>query len=147
MSTRIDLNYEGISREQFASFPEFYDPKQALSINVRLNFIYQVDRRLVACQATATFSSEDHPYIRCALTCAFTVSPDSWNERMNTEQDVVELEASIYEHLGAFTVGSLRGYLHAKQMESPIRVVLPPVNVTEIVQQIENKTIPLSAKG
>lgn len=144
MKKPFSFDYKGITGEQFSEFSEHYNEGSEHHLNIDMGFLYSASNRVVSCRVTSTYSENDKTYLECTITCSFEVASDSWMSRTNKVENTVLLENEAYEYFGAFTIGTLRGYLHAKQSNTIAKAYLPPINVVDIVERIENKTILLS---
>ena len=129
--------FKGISQEQFAVFPEIYTANGSKSFSINLQYHYAVNERLIGCESIVDFAEQNKIFLRCGLLCGFEIDEDSWKERFNRQYNAVHLAREVYEHFAAFTVGTLRGYLHAMQRDSMVSATLPPVNVVDLLKDFE----------
>jgi hypothetical protein len=132
------FTYLGIVDEQFAVFPEQFVPAQPHTCNIRLRFHYSSAQRHIASQAECRFMHEGEVlFTYAAITCLFELDEASWSARQDESTKEVVIGKDILRHFGAFTVGTLRGYLHARLLPTSVRVSIPPINVTELVDSVQ----------
>ncbi|NJC28050.1 hypothetical protein [Neolewinella antarctica] len=127
----------GAGQEEFAVFPEHYRAGEAGRVSLRLAFGYDLSKRIVFTKVTADFFNNDNLFLRCALTCRFEIGEDSWKDRESPDGSYIDIEQDLHVHFGAFTFGTLRGYLFARQQQSVVSAFLPPVNVIQMVSEME----------
>lgn len=130
------FTWRGIMDEEFAVFNEYYRAGQTSQISFNLAFEVSPNERMLFCKATADFLIGGSLYLRCSLVSAFELHESSWKERLAKLEQKVTIEKELLIHFSVFTVGSLRGYLHARQQRSPVSAALPPINVVEIVAEL-----------
>lgn len=136
------FTYLGIVEDQFAVFPEHFSPGEVPKGNVGLNYFYEPAQRRILCQAKCRYAHEGGElFAYAAITCSFELDETSWSARLDDTSREVVIGTSLHGHFGAFAVGTLRGYLHARLLPTPIRVILPPIDVTKLVADIEKRIV------
>lgn len=139
----VKFSWAGAQDEEFAVFPEHYRGGTETRTTLELNFATIPAEGMIFCRIVADFYINEARYCRCALTCRFKVADESWSERFDEEQQAIIFEKATLTHFGAFTTGMLRGYLFARQQNSPISAFLPPVNVVAMVEDFGDFKIEL----
>lgn len=137
----FSFEYQGVVDEQFAFFPEHIDGGNlAHNLRLKANYPYDYGSRIVGCAVLADFTNAKTNAViyRIGITCQFQLSEETWSSRMDKSKESVILESEIFTHFAAFTVGTLRGVLHARQSNHPLRVLLPPVNTVALVAQMSD---------
>ena len=134
MNELVTFEYLGVVDEQFAAYPEHYELLQEVRSKLTINFPYDYTSRKVGCELVVDFNLLERPdYLRCGITCVFQFSKDSWRERRANDEDAIDLEEHMFVHFAAFTAGTLRGVLHARQQASSVNAILPPINVFDLL--------------
>lgn len=134
------FKYLGIIDEQFAVFPDRFVPARVPRGNVGLQFRYDPGQRRMLCKAECRYAHEGEEFfVYIAITCLFELDEASWSARIDEAAQEVEIGRDIHRHFGSFTVGTLRGYMHARLLPTPIRVLLPPVDVTKLVDNLDTR--------
>ena len=138
MSETVELaytfTYRGIPEEEFAFLQDNFELGKEPSGQLGIAFSVQGGERDVFCRAISQLSIGESPtFAVCAVTCQFQLSEESWGDRVDQERRSVHLEKQLLDHFGSFTVGALRGYLHARLSKTPSRAVLPAINVSRLL--------------
>lgn len=138
-----NFTWHSFQDEEFATFPKNYQGGRKGKTSLSLDFGYDAIKRIVVCRASADFIQEENIYLRCRLGGAFEISEESWNDRMNEEKTVVNIERDLHIHFAMLVIGGLRGFLHARQQQSQVAAFLGPVNVLELVGETDFLPIPI----
>lgn len=138
------FTWRGFADEQYAEFPKHYAGNKAVRMSAVTDFSYDVAQRIIACRAIVDFHQEDELYLRCGIVGGFEIDTASWNSRIDKEANAVMLERDLHAHFAVFTIGGLRGYLHARQQRGQLPAFLSPVNVLEMLPPEVVWAIPLS---
>ena len=103
---------------------EFTNP---LQINFELNFA--VD------SSFTSIKNSSEPVMQLVVECYYAISKESWQE-MTQENNTIIVPVGFLQHLATITVGTTRGVLFARTVETNLnKFVLPLVNVTEMVKK------------
>lgn len=135
------FRFSAITDEEFATDVAQYRPDQQAGINLRFAMDVDTGERLLMTRVSVQFFEMDTaneplaPFLQGSITCHFVIAPESWAEWTDEAAQTLTIPRPVNAHFQAFTVGTLRGFLHAKLERNVIQVLLPPINVTQAVAQ------------
>ena len=110
---------------------EFSNP---LQINFELNFAVDSSFTSIKNALKIVFLNSSEPVMQLVVECYYAISKDSWHE-MTQRDNTIIVPVGFLQHLATITVGTARGVLFAKTVETNLsKYVLPLVNVTEMVK-------------
>lgn len=110
---------------------EFSNP---LQINFELNFAVDSSYTSIKNALKIVFLNSSEPVMQLVVECYFAISQDSWQE-MTQQDNTIIVPVGFLQHLATITVGTARGVLFARTVETNLnKYVLPLVNVTEMVK-------------
>lgn len=110
---------------------EFSNP---LQINFELNFAVDSSFTSIKNALKIVFLNSSEPVMQLVVECYFAISQDSWQE-MTQQDNTIIVPVGFLQHLATITVGTARGVLFARTVETNLnKYVLPLVNVTEMVK-------------
>ncbi len=133
----FQFTYAGIVDEEFAFLQQHFELGKEPAGRLGLAFTVEAEDRNVFCRANTELSIDDGPaFVVCAVTCGFRLTEASWDERLVPAEGVIKLEKPMLDHFGAFTVGALRGYLHARLSRTPARALLPAIDVARLLEGV-----------
>lgn len=134
----------GSTEDEFAALEENYLHGEEQQVNVSIGFTQSPQKRHVICSVTVTISCQEKLIVRARLNSLFEVAEDSWLARVTADQKFVHLEKELFRHFAVFTLGALRGYILAKIQPYPIRAILPPINVYQMMEEMDILPVPLN---
>ncbi len=122
-----------ITSEQFATLGDLPDSKHKIEISTRANFAYNPDNRAVGVLTTFTFIAMEKPFLILEAGCHFQIEPEDWKSLLK-EDESLELPKNFVNHLLMLTIGTARGILYQKTINTDYnRFLIPLINVTKIV--------------
>lgn len=142
-SKTANFTWHSFQDEEFATFPKNYQGGSKVKTSLTIDFGYDTTKRIVACRATVDFIQKGDIYLRCRLAGGFEISEESWSDRMNEEKTEVNIERDLHIHFAMLVIGGLRGFLHARQQQSQVAAFLGPVNVLELVGDMDFPPVPI----
>ena len=111
---------------------EFTNP---LQINFELNFAVDSSFTSIKTTLKAVYLTSSEPVMQLVVECYYAISKEGWQE-MTQENNTIIVPVGFLQHLATITVGTTRGVLFARTVETNLnKFVLPLVNVTEMVKQ------------
>lgn len=122
-----------VTTEQFAVIEDCFKENTEINVEANLRFVANDESRLIGIFAMIKFQCEQRPFLIIEAGCHFEIIPESWAQMKMDNRLLVP--KGIMQHLGALTIGSARGILHAKTENTPFnQFVLPTINVTEMIK-------------
>lgn len=110
---------------------EFSNP---LQINFELNFAVDNSFTSIKNALKIVFLNSSEPVMQLVVECYYAISKESWQE-MTQQDNTIIVPVGFLQHLATITVGTARGVLFAKTVETNLdKYVLPLVNVIEMVK-------------
>lgn len=110
---------------------EFSTP---LQINFELNFAVDSSFTSIKNVLKIVFLNSSELVMQLVVECYYAISKDSWQE-MTQQDNTIIVPVGFLQHLATITVGTARGVLFAKTVETNLnKYVLPLVNVIEMVK-------------
>lgn len=124
-----------IKTVQFATIGEAPEEGE-IEITAGIDFAIDAKNHQISCTTRFEFLFDGNRFIILSVTCDFEVGPDTWKNRIKTDEQKHSFDANFMQHLGVVTVGTARGVLHAKTEDTDFnKFFLPTVNVTQIVPE------------
>ena len=132
----IGFGLAQITTEQFAIIEDNLVEPSEINININFRFAADDEKKLVAVFSTFTFESNKKQFIIVEAGCHFSITPDSWENMMNTETNELTVPKGFMQHMAVITVGTTRGILHAKTENTCFnKYHLPTINVANIIKE------------
>lgn len=123
-----------IVTKQFAVIEDAFVESCPVSMNVELRFSVNSENRIIDTSAIFKFLNNNLPFLLLEVGCFFEIKDSSWKQFMD-EQGNICIPKDFIRYLAMHTVGTARGALHVKTENTKYnRFIVPPINVTEIVQ-------------
>lgn len=120
-----------ITVEQFAILGD--DPKQIESFSIEIGFKYSEESRHIATVFDFSYDTESEKAVVLKICCEFLIHKEDWESAYADGKYTIP--ASTLQYLASQTIGTARGVLHCKTADSPFsRLILPPINITEMVK-------------
>lgn len=117
---------------QFAFFEENFNPaSEDNQLDSSVSFTVESENRIIKATAEANLSQYKMPVLKCVVELSFKVKKDSWDSFTDEGKIVIPQELLVY--FGSKVIGALRGALLAKLEQMPMHIVLPLVNLEEII--------------
>ena len=119
---------------QFAFFEENYNSfSEENQLDSSVSFTVEAHKRIIKASAIANLHQLNMPVLKCVVDLVFQIKNDSWDSFAEKNNIVIPQELLVY--FGSKAVGALRGALFAKLEQVPIHIVLPLVNLNEIITE------------
>ncbi|MDE6255104.1 MAG: hypothetical protein K2M39_02820 [Muribaculaceae bacterium] len=119
---------------QFAFFEENYNSiSEENQLDSSVSFTVETHKRIIKATAIANLYQSNMPVLKCVVDLVFQIKNDSWDSFANRNKILIPQELLVY--FGSKAVGALRGALFAKLEQMPIHIVLPLVNLNEIITE------------
>ena len=132
----IGFSLSQITTEQFAILEDNLVEPSEINININFRFAADDEKKLVGVFSTFTFESNKKQFIIIEAGCHFSITPDSWENMMNTETNELTVPKGFMQHMAVITVGTTRGILHAKTENTCFsKYHLPTINVASIIKE------------
>lgn len=120
-----------IETVQFALFPDNFQNGQAVRVNTNCGYNVRSDVQQVRNIVTVNYLQEDKLLMVAELACYYDIAPEGV-ESIKAEG---KIPVDFLRYMGAISVGTIRGLIHAKTEGTVLNpVVLPPVNLEEAIQ-------------
>ncbi len=125
-----------ITTEQFAVIESNFSEGTKPLLKINFHFASDTQKKLIGIFAHCRFDCDEKPFLVIEAGCHFNIQPDSWKMLLNKEKNALSVPKGLLQHLGAITVGTIRGILHAKTENTKFnRFHLPAVNLAEIITE------------
>lgn len=139
----VRFRMDNIEVEQFAILSDKLPASGEVDYETSLGFMYSVEAKKIACTFILVYSDPDgdNPLLKMMLTCQFAIQPEDWETMIS--DGYITIPRNLQEFLAVHTVGTSRGVLFSKTEKTPfVRLILPPVNVSEIIKGDIKESIP-----
>lgn len=93
----------------------------------------EVEKRIIKATAAANLHQSKMPVFKCVVDLSFQIKNESWESFVDKGKRLIPLKLLVY--FGSKVIGALRGALFAKLEQMPIHIVLPLVNLEEIINE------------
>lgn len=125
-----------ITTEQFAVIETNFSEGTKPKLRVNFHFASDAQKMLIGILGHFRFDCDGKPFLVVEAGCHFNIQPDSWSMLVNKEKNALSVPKGLLQHLGAITVGTVRGILHAKTENTKFnRFHLPAINLAEIITE------------
>lgn len=120
---------------QFADFPENYSHKEEEEFNIKstLNFAYDQAKSTIACSCGVNCFIDDKIIVKCEVTMTYNMTIETMKDFKDDKE--LNIPKDILVFFANTTYNSLRGVLMAKLSNSPINLLLPLVNLADIIKK------------
>lgn len=133
---KIGFVLNKITTEQYAVIDDVYNERDDVQLQVKFRFAADDKLKMVGVFANFTFEVKQQPFIRLEVGCHFAIKPESWDQILNTEDNMLTIPVNMIQHLAVITVGTARGVLHTKTENTQYnRFFLPTINIAEMVDK------------
>lgn len=120
--------------EEFAFIEDNYDASNnRFNIHSEIRFNYDSSANAVDCHSTAVVSQDSSVVLKITLMMRFGLSPDTIMALSSQSRLVLPVE--LLHYFASTTYGALRGALMAKIERIPINIILPAVNLNDIIRE------------
>jgi len=125
----LRYTFESITTDQFAIFPETYDPSQAFSVTSNFNFNFANNLPFIKLIGEFIFLQKEKIFIKLSTSVEFNIHIDDWKYVAQEESMKFVLERPHAIHFASLLLGISRGILHAKAENSPLAGIILPGRV------------------
>ncbi len=123
-----------INTEDIATFKDNYQEVDSpLTLEFDINIRTSDKDLLLGIFVEFTFSNETGPVFRLKCSCHFDIDEDYWQSRINGNS--ISFPPDLITHFLVLTIGTARGIIHAEKPEWLRRLLLPTLNVSEIITE------------
>ena len=132
---KLGFAIQKIETRQFAIIDENYNSKGSVGMKVGLNFEITPNERIIAVALKIHLTQKNDAFLVSEIACSFEIAPDSWKLVFNPKENFLDLPKDFVAHITSLTIGSMRGFIHAKTEGNQInKHILPTINITELVK-------------
>ncbi|MDE7414467.1 MAG: hypothetical protein K2N05_11880 [Muribaculaceae bacterium] len=119
---------------QFAFFEENFNPaSEDTQLDSSVSFTVEVEKRIVKATAAANLYQSKMPVFKCVVDLSFQIKNESWESFVDKGKRMIPRKLLVY--FGSKVIGALRGALFAKLEHMPMHIVLPLVNLEDIINE------------
>lgn len=105
-----------------------------IQINSGYNFAVNEIAHRVRCESLYTYLQNEVEILNLKLVCIFEVEPSAFFALKKDNSITVSVE--FLRYMATISVGTARGIIHARTESTPLsNVVLPPINLVEIIKE------------
>lgn len=141
MKERVKFFLIGLKTEQFATFEENLSKTKKIGLNTNLRFRINKEAQQIGVFATFTFEQTKKTIVKIEVSCHFKIAPESWGGLIS--ENSIVFPKDFATHLAVLTVGTARGVLHSKTVDTALnKYFLPTIDVTQLVK--EDVALPLN---
>lgn len=131
----IGFSLVNIITKQFATIPENYKAGNKDTYATTTNFGIDTTQKVVEIVLEIRLKQGKGIFMICQIACYFSIEEEAWANFLVVDTEKIAFPRSFMTHLVVLTVGTIRGFLHAKTENTNLNgFVLPTLNVTTIVK-------------
>lgn len=128
----IQFGISKIETKQFAALEENFSRKASVELDTKLSFKVDISNKQVAVSLIFSFLQKKKAFLKLENVCFFHIDDDSWNKIVNKTEII--LPKGFATHLTMISIGTTRGILHAKTINTAFnKFIIPTINVKELV--------------
>lgn len=117
---------------EFAFIKDNYNPDDSeIKINSNLEFSFTREINMLKCQYEVSFKQQEITFLKCIAFLDYIFKKDSINQLKNGSS--ILFPVSLLKHFGTSIIGAMRGVLMAKNQDYGFDVILPPVDLNQII--------------
>ena len=121
-----------LETRQFAIFPEKFNNQEDVGVNSAYEFSISTDQTAIRCRSTFHYFQGETVLMILELNAFFAIAPEGMVEIQNKGSVPVD----FLRYMGTIAVGAARGVIHSKTEGTVLNaVVLPPINLVEIIKE------------
>jgi hypothetical protein len=134
MEDKIGFNLVAITTEQFAKFENNFAENQDINIKTSVNYKLNQSKKQIGAYVKFTFEQKKKAFLTIEVGGHFLIDPKSWESFC--KDDKIIFPKDFIGHLSMITIGTTRGVLHEKTMNTDFnKFVIPLIDVTKLVQE------------
>lgn len=134
MESTIGFNIVGIRTEQFAKFEGIFKEDHQINLKTNLQFKLSQSKNQISVYLAFTYEQKKKVFLTIEVSCHFAVDPESWTKLC--KDDGIIFPKNFITHLSMLTVGTTRGVLHEKTINTEFNnFIIPLIDVTQLVKK------------
>jgi len=131
---QIPFLLSDIQTEEFATIENAFHDEGDIEISTSFNFGVSIEEHAIAVSFNVGFECDQKAFIILKVVLEFDIEPNSFKALSKNKK--AKIPKDFLTHLAVLTVGTARGILHARLMDSKFdNFILPTLNVSEIVKE------------
>lgn len=120
--------------EQFALLADSYQDGADTQLRTAFHFRIDQQQQFVGVFVKAIFEQDEKPFVLIEVACHFHIINESWAYMI--EGHTLTIPRHVAQHLTVLAVGTLRGALHVKLMDTDFNhLLLPTLDIRERFQE------------
>ncbi len=129
---KIPYRIQQINTLQFAIFPDEFVNGEDVATEVACRFGHSNLLDEIHCIALVKYVQNDNLLLHTEVRCVFDIAPQG----VEKLRELHEIPVDFLQYMGTILIGAIRGIIHTKTEGTILNVVvLPPVNLTEIIKE------------
>ncbi|GFI38458.1 hypothetical protein IMSAGC016_00221 [Muribaculaceae bacterium] len=130
---RALFNIERGGIDQFAFFEDNYNVSaDSLRLSSTVRFEYHTAKGMLDCECAVVGTQNGTIVLKASVLFTYGLAPETISDLSEDGSIVIPKQLLVY--FASNTYGALRGVLLAKLENTPLRLILPAVNLAEIVK-------------
>jgi hypothetical protein len=139
----IELNYQlvEIKTNKFSLFEINFSDTVEINFSNQMGFNLVANKRILTPIFDIEISQKKKVFCKLSTEVSFNISEESWTKLQMGQEKFINFPKQILLIFGSLTVGTARGVLHSKLVNTEYeRVILPPINLEEMMKEVEVMT-------
>lgn len=140
MAKSVPFQLVDINTEQFASFEDQFNPsEQDLNIDFNVELKIDPEQHIIGVFTKYEFSQTSNLILVLECSCSFQIEEAFWEEQI--EGDHIHFPHGILTHFLILSIGTARGIIHAKKPKVMQSLLLPTLNVSNVITEDQTFSI------
>jgi hypothetical protein len=138
MENKLPIGFilDGIKIEQFAVIESAFKQESTVDLTATVAFGLDRENKRVRVVFSLNYTCEESPFIVLEIACFFSIKTEDFTALLDKTTASLFLPAGFARHLATLSVGTARGILHVKLLDTRFKdYVLPTINVSELVKE------------
>lgn len=134
----LGFSFIRIETEQFATVEEAFDEQtKDIKLNSSIGFAAAQDNTVIRMQSRFQYEQKSEaPFLIIAVHCDFKLTEEAWQQLHNDADNIITLPLGFASHLALLTIGTVRGILHEKTVNTKFnKFILPTINLSERIKE------------
>lgn len=128
----IPYRIERIVTNQFAIFPEKFQNREDVAVDVNLNFGVGDHISPLKNITTVRYTQNNELLLVLEIICLYVISEDG----LDAIRKAGKIPVDFLRYMGSFSVGIARGIIHARTEGTVLSpVILPPINLNASIDK------------
>lgn len=125
-----------VTTEEFEVVEGNFDNEGKVKLELAVRFAADSNQKLIAVFNRFSFSTNDISFLLIEAGCHFAISDDSWKSMLDHQQNSLTVPKGFLQQMTVFTVGTVRGMLHAKTENTPFNYFhIPLINIENLIKE------------